>query len=381
MEVAFMVYYIGYYNCDAIRNEQRAAAPAAENKMGYIITALAQALRKPFEVVTPAETGLCRFFGGRKQEIQKDVVLKTFPTFSSKNKILRGTAHLLTRASFFAYLLTHVQKEDHLLVYHSLAYQKMIGFIQKLKKCRLTIEVEELYADVIGDEKARKAEIEGLQTADSYLFITELLRQEVNIEKPSILSHGTYLALPEYGFRFDDDRIHVVYAGTFRKAKGGVYTAIAAAEYLDDRYTLEVLGKGTDEENAAVQALIEEVSKKTRCRIRYAGFKSGQDFNAYIQACHIGLSTQQIDGKFNGTSFPSKVLMYMSNGLRVVSVRIPAVETSAVGEQVYYYDRQDAREIAEVVRSVSMEDGYDSRGHLKQLHDDFVEKLRVLLKG
>jgi len=109
------------------------------------------------------------------------------------------------------------------------------------------------------------------------------------------------------------------------------------------------------------------------------GFKSGKDFNAYIQACHIGLSTQQADAKFNGTSFPSKVLMYMSNGLRVVSVRIPAVETSAVGDSIFYYDKQDGEEIANVIRSVNLDDGYNSRKQLADLHNRFVKQLAKLL--
>ena len=374
-----MVYYIGNYNCDAIRHEQRIVAPAAENKMNYIITALSEALDEPFEVVSPAQTKAYRLFKGGRQEIADGVMLKTFPSFNSKCKPLRVLGHLLTRGAFYGYLLAKVKRNDRLLVYHSLAYKRIIKCIQKIKKCRLTIEVEELYADVKGDAAQRKAEMAYLQTADSYLFITELLRQAVNTEKPSVLSHGTYQALPNYGFRFEDDKIHVVYAGTFRKAKGGVYTAIEAAEFLDDRYVLEVLGGGSEEENIAVQKLIEDVSKKTTCEIKYVGFKSGQDFNSYIQACHIGLSTQPPNAGFNDTSFPSKVMMYMSNGLRVVSVRIPAVETSAVGETLYYYDQQDPEEIAQVIRSVSFDDGYDSREHLDVLHKNFIEQLHMLL--
>jgi len=378
--VTDMVYYIGYYNCDAIRNEQRIVAPAAENKMGYIITALSQISEEPFEVVSPAQTKAHRFFNGRKQEIQNGVWLKTFPSFYSKFKPLRVIGHLLTKWAFTRYLMKHVKQEDHLLVYHSLAYKDVIRRIQKRKKCKLTIEVEELYSDVTGNTAQRKEEIAYLQTADSYLFITELLRQTVNTEKPSVLSHGTYQALPDYGFRFEDDKIHVVYAGTFRKAKGGAYTAIEAAEFLDDRYVLEVLGGGNEQENAAIRQLIEDVSKKTDCEIRYVGFKSGEDFHSYIQACHIGLSTQPPDAGFNATSFPSKVLMYMANGLRVVSVRIPAVETSAVGDRISYYDHQDASEIAQVIRSVTFDDGYDSKTHLETLHTSFTEQLKNLLQ-
>jgi len=374
-----VIYYVGYYTCDQFREEERIVAPAAENKMGYILSSLSEISEAPITVVSAAQTKLRRLIKGNRKEIKDSVFLKTFSSFNSKLKIFRILGHTLTRVSFLLYLLKNVKREDNLVVYHSLAYKGIIKCIHKLKKCNLTIEVEELYSDVTGDERQREKEIRYLQIADSYIFITELLKNEVNIKKPSVISHGTYLSMPDYGFRFEDGRIHVVYAGTFRKAKGGAYTAIEAAQYLDSRYVLEVLGGGSEEENRAVKQLIQEVSQKTDCKINYVGFKSGKDFNAYIQACHIGLSTQQADAKFNGTSFPSKVLMYMSNGLRVVSVRIPAVETSAVGDSIFYYDKQDGEEIANVIRSVNLDDGYNSRKQLADLHNRFVKQLAKLL--
>lgn len=376
-----MVFYVGYYNADAIRREARIVAPASENKMGYIQSALREACGEPIEIVTPAETRLHRYIRGRRILLCDRTELKTFSTFSSRFKLLRGLGHLWTRTRFVLYLLKHLKPEDHLIVYHSLAYMRLFKLIKRIKGCALTIEVEEIYADVKENEALKKKELASLQTADSYIFITELLREKVNREKPAVISHGTYRPLPDHGFRFDDDRIHVVYAGTFCKIKGGAYAAIAAAEYLDERYTLEILGGGGEEDTAAVQERIREVSAKTKCRINYAGYKSGADFDSYIQACHIGLSTQQPDGTYNATSFPSKVLMYMSNGLRVVSVRIPAIETSAVGDRIYYYDKQDPKEIARAIRSVALDDGYDSRAHLNVLHRDFVEELKRLLNG
>ena len=111
------------------------------------------------------------------------------------------------------------------------------------------------------------------------------------------------------------------------------------------------------------------------------GFKSGSDFDSYIQACNIGLSTQQADAKFSATSFPSKILMYMSNGIRVVSIRIPAVEESDVGDYIYYYDNQNPKEIADVIKSMNFDDAYDSRKILDKLHTNFIEQLKYLLLG
>lgn len=374
-----MIYYLGYYHCDQIRNEDRIVAPASENKMNYIIEALSQASGEKIEVVSPAETRLCRFVKGNRQTIDNRFFLKTVSSFSGKNKLIRAAGHLLSRLDVYFYLFRKVRHQDQIIAYHSLAHMRLLTWIKRIKKCRVIMEVEELYADVTNNEALRKKEIQYLQMADAYVYITELLRKEIDSEKPYAISHGTYRANHDHGFRFDDGKTHIVYAGTFRKAKGGVYIALPVAKFLDDRYVLEILGSGTDQEIQDVKDTIAALSGKTTCRINYVGFKLGEELSAYIQACHIGLSTQQADAKFNATSFPSKVLMYMSNGLRVVSVGIPAVQTSKVGEYLYYYTNQDAKEIADVIKTVTFDDGYDSKKCLDALHDEFTENLKLLL--
>ena len=374
-----MRYYLGYYSCEKIKDEKRLVAPAAENKMNYVISALLDAKDEEICVVTPAQTTLNKFVKGRKQKISHNVSLKTFSSFNSKNKLLRVLGHIFTRLSLIIYLILNIKSDDHLFVYHSLYLMGIVKFLKKFKKCRLTVEIEELYSDVTQDDDLRKKELEYFEFADSYIYITELLKNQVNTKKPSAVSHGTYKAVSGLDFQFDDEKIHVVYAGTFRKVKGGAETAVCVAEHLGENYVLEILGKGNEEETESIKSLIDDISKKTKCKINYVGFKSGDELNAYIQACHIGLSTQQADAKFNATSFPSKVLMYMSNGLRVVSVKIPAVETSDVGEYIYYYENQDSQEIANAIMSVDFSDDYDSRQILNKLHCDFVKQLKTLL--
>ena len=375
-----MIYYIGYYNCDQISHENRVVFPAAVNKMNYLIAALEEMGADCIEVVSPAETKNHTWVGGGRRSLGECVTLKTFPSVSSWFRPIRFFGHFLTRLCFLFYLLLHVTAEDQMIVYHSLVYMRSISFVRKVKKCSLIMEVEEIYADVNEDTRLRIKEINFLQIADKYIFITDLLRKEINADKDYAIFHGTYCAVPDQGFRFRDGKIHVVYAGTFHPVKGGVFQAIAAAEYLDETYVLHILGGGSSAEIQNVKSRIHEVSKKSKCDICYDGYKSGDDFDAYIQACHIGLSTQQADGKFNRTSFPSKILMYMSNGLHVVSVRIPAVETSSVGQWVFYYDVQDAKSIADAICAVPRISASGNRQLLDRLHTEFVHSLRELLR-
>lgn len=377
-----MVYYIGYYNCENIANEARVASPPAMNKMGYVITALDEVVKDEAMVVSPCETQAHRYVKGSISKIANRVSLKTFGSFHSKCKGIRILGHEWTKLQFLLFLLRRVKPTDTVIVYHSLALMRIVKALKNIKKCHLIIEVEELYSDVAEDERLREKEIRYLQKADKYIVITELLNEQVNLQnKPKIISHGTYRTVPKYGEKFEDGKIHLVYAGSFNPIKGGALSAIDAAEFLDDRYVLHILGKGTNTHIKIVKDKIAEISQKTNCRIVFEGYKTGKEFDAFIQSCHIGLSTQQPDGKYNASSFPSKILMYMSNGLPVVSIRIPAVDTSDVKDCVFYYETPVAKSIADAIMQVPLHDCRDCFRRLDELHGAFTESLRSFVSG
>lgn len=375
-----MIYYLGYYSCEQIAAQKRVAAPPAMNKMGYVMSVLPQVSNTPTVVVSPSETNANGYVKGEVHALDEHLFLKTFGSFQSKNRIIRGLGHMWTKSQVLLFLMTHLKSDDTLIVYHSLALMGLVKKIRKIKKCKLIIEVEELYSDVREDSVLRKKEIDYLQIADRYIIITELLNREVNLShKPYVISHGTYRTVPKYCEKIDDGKIHVVYAGSFNPVKGGALTAIGAAEFLDDGYVLHILGKGSDEATAAVQRKIEETAAKSGCRIVFDGYKTGREFDSFIQSCHIGLSTQQPDGKYNASSFPSKILMYMSNGLPVVSVKIPAVESSKVGEYICYYEDPTPQNIAQAICAVTTDCGVHVRERLDELDEAFKEELSDLL--
>ena len=375
-----MVYYLGYYDCEQIATEKRAASPAGMNKMSYVISALSEFSNTKSMVVSPCETVLKKYVKGSVSDLYKNVSLKTFDSVNSGSLLIRCFGHILTKAQMFFFLLKNVKADDTLIVYHSLALMKIVKKIKKIKKCNLIIEVEEIYSDVKENDALRKKEIDYFQVADKYIVITELLNKEINRNnKPAVISHGTYLNVPKYSDKFNDGKIHVVYAGSFNPVKGGAYSAIEATECLDENYVLHVLGKENTIDSELVIKKIEQFSLKTKCKIVFEGYKTGKEFNSFIQSCHIGLSTQQPDGKYNASSFPSKILMYMSNGLPVVSIRIPAVATSEVSEYIYYYDNPTPENIAGAIKTVPMNCSSNVHKKLDELNAKFKSGISDLL--
>ena len=139
------------------------------------------------------------------------------------------------------------------------------------------------------------------------------------------------------------------------------------------------MGFGSEEDKQNLLKTIEDVSKKTECTVTYDGLKSGEEYIRFIQSCDIGLSTQNPDAAFNATSFPSKILSYMANGLRVVSIRIPAIESSAIGDYMYYYDRQTPEAIAKAIMQVDLNDGYNGREIISKLDKKFTKEIAELI--
>ncbi|MGM9859533.1 MAG: glycosyltransferase [Muribaculaceae bacterium] len=199
--------------------------------------------------------------------------------------------------------------------------------------------------------------------------------------RPYVLLSGTYKVESQVVDKYNDGKIHVLYAGTFEVAKGGVNAAIKAAEYLPKNYHLHVLGFGTDEEVGIVKDAIAEVSARSKATISYEGLKKGHDYIEFVQRCHIGLSTQDPSGAFNATSFPSKILSYLANGLKVVTVDIPVIRHSPLSDHMFYYKEQTPQSIAQAIEAASSAKGLDGRELIKRLDADFRASLDRFIKS
>lgn len=374
------IFYMAYYN-STNSSERRNAVLSSVNKMNYICEAIENNGYNT-EIVSASGATEKKFCKSKKVKLTDKTTLKLFSSLPRLNRIVSVIDRVILKTKLFLYMIKNTNKDSIVMVYHSLGYMSLVKRLKKLKGFKLIIEAEEIYGDVIGDEKTSQKEYEFFKIADAFIFPTELLSEKVNTEKkPEVIIYGTYHIEKELSKLFSDGKIHCVYAGTLDPRKGGAIASAESALFLNENYHIHILGFGNEKEKAETLNTIDSISKKSKAKITYDGLLSGEEYIKFIQSCDIGLSTQNPNGKYNDTSFPSKILSYMANGLRVVSVRIPVVEESGIGKCVYYYDEQTPENIAKAIKSIDFSEEYDSRKTIGVLDKAFICNLKTMLKG
>ena len=368
--------YIGYFDTpNSVIKRYYPAAGAA--KMTYIAKSIAENCGE-CEIVSmaPVIEENFRYYKSEYKQISSNVSLRLFSSFGGKRGILSKLRYYWHLLNLFVFLILKTKKGENVVVYHSLSYKKVIVWAKKIKGFKLILELNEIYTDVRDYQNSViSLEEQLIDSADKYIFATELLNDNYNKKgKPFIINYGTYEVEPHLEGKFDDGKIHVVYAGTFDPRKGGCLAAAAAAE-LPENYHVHILGFGTEEQIESIKKYIKRVNEISQSTLTYEGLLLGNEFTCFIQKCHIGLSTQDPNAKFNNSSFPSKMLMYMANGLNVVSINIPAIKKSQISRDMFFYQEQTSKSIAEAILKVEYK---NSRETLYRLDAEFKKCLKQL---
>lgn len=369
----FIGYYVQYGDCI-----KRSFAASAVNKMQYMITAFEKVYGKVNVFSCSGNLERNYKFFPSENRTNGNITIHYPLSWGGCSSFHDYSQRIWIPICLFFYLIFHTRKNEHVYVYHSVGYKNAILWAHALKKFKLILDVEEVYSDVQGVKNSiRRNEYKHFREADAFIFSTEMLNQKINNGKEYIVINGTYKVEEQITSKFSDGKIHIIYAGTFDPRKGGAAAAAAAAA-LPSNYVMHICGFGSQDDTEHLKKVIDETNDKSKCKIDFHGLLTGNDYLSLLQKCHIGLSTQNPNAAFNATSFPSKILSYLSNGLAVVSIRIPAIENSKVGRYLNYYSEQSPTEIAKAIMSVDVSKDY--RSVIMRLSEEYENDLENLRK-
>lgn len=348
------VKYIGYYDRSIDGEYNHKVSPAGTAKMDYVASLLA---RNGFvvEIISLARRKSVSIGKKKSISVDKNLRLKYIFSVGGDSKLAKVIDLIIQRTLIFLYLLLFTSSKDIVVVYHSLGYGGLIGLARNLRGFRLILEVEEVYQDVAKiSNRLAKLEIKNLMIADGYIFPTDLLNKRLNDKgKPFLIIHGVYSVEYKTCVKFDDGKIHLIYAGTFDPKKG-VLSVISSMKFLDPGYHLHVLGFGRNEEILDVKKSIDQLIGVGGGTVTYEGLLVGDDYSRFLSRCHIGLAcSADLSAEFNNSSFPSKILSYLSHDLRVITVDIKAVRESSVAKHVHFVNSNEPELLAMAIRDVS----------------------------
>lgn len=373
-----IVKYIGFYDL-ANNIYPRLSSKAAIDKMNYISQSL-QETGKEVEIISPSwiqNNNIKGFEKQKKVEISRGIKLISCASWPTRNKVSRNIKIVFSIMWLFFFLLFKVKKNEQVIVYHTPWLSLPIRMVKFFKKILVVLEVEEIYQDVSKiPSLLRRWEDKLINCADSYILSTELLLKRVKSNTNYIVVHGNYGMKADKTKPLEDGKIHLVYAGIIDSHKKGAFNALEASKFLSEKYFLHIIGFGEVEK---LQKEIEKVNKTNECKVSYDGEISGEKYISFCQSCHIGLSTQSMKGEYLNTSFPSKVLSYLSMGLRVISPHIDCVSKSAVGDLVNYYYEENPRKVALAIESIDFHNPSSVKSRIKELDRKFKVELNKLL--
>jgi hypothetical protein len=306
------------------------------------------------------------------------------PSVDSPKRFICTAAAGFRLLLLLVFLVRRLCKTDTLLVYHAQLLSLPVRLAKAIRRFRLILEIEEIFyreARTPKDILRERTELALIHAADGYLAINERVCEEYCAGKPAVISYGAYGIPPRITERYNDGRIHLVYAGLLN-ASHGPQTAVDTMLHLDDGYRLHLCGFGTATDIALLKDRITEVKKSLGSEsILYHGSLSGSEFDALLQRCHLGLNfniTLKPDaGKY---AFPSKIPSYLGRGLNVLTHRIPSVVNSGFAPLVQYFDEQTPAAVASAVRSAALYTYETQVGKFRDFDRVFQGQLQALLR-
>lgn len=375
------VFYLCFYS-DPEVEDKIITYPSVKPKIDYVASKIKE-LGKKVIIVSVAPSVNEKFLGFEKEidTLEKHIYLSSI---NRKCKFFQKIETLRHWNKIFHFLKKNLKEDDILLVYHSLYHRVWLKKYNTRYKRSFILEIEDVFSSLsLATKKFKKQEWKLFDLAESCICINDIVYNKIERVSRKMISYGSYQLPPLYN-KERRKKIRIVYAGVIEQERKAAFLAVQAMRYLPSHYELRILGFGEAYNLEALQVLIDEVNEeKGTDSIKFEGRKSGQEYYKFLQSCDIALSTHAYDEsniESANHTFPSKILVYMANGLRVVAQHLEVLEKSAIGELLYFYGKPNPEAIANTIKGIDMTVPYDSRERIEELDKKFTKDIRKLLE-
>lgn len=296
---------------------------------------------------------------------------KTFDLIGKNKKLFRlrtGFIGNLIDGSKLAFLLKKNGPYEVIFIYHSLLYYFTL-ILLRLLGCKIVLQLNEIFYRGRNNSSRKHKIIESLmlRIPKKFIIATHSLRSFIdkNSEILAVIPGPIYLKNysknnternEENYQQLKIDCIRMVYAGIIDIEKnGGAFIAVQLASKLNSKkFAIDIYGFGSENDINALYDLIKKNNTSSFTKVRYCGALHPSQMISRLENYHVGLATQYIGTQFSESSFPSKILTYLSAGLNVVSATSTAIESWEHSDLLLVYKDIDLDDLVEIVSTVKI---------------------------
>lgn len=125
--------------------------------------------------------------------LHKDGTRETYvSSFRTKYFILNKLSIMFIYCQIIYRLLT-VDKDDIILVYHSMFYDRPVTILKKLFRKNFVLEIEDVYSELSDENKyLKQRERRFFELPQAYLCVNDLIAEKLENNKKKIISYGRY---------------------------------------------------------------------------------------------------------------------------------------------------------------------------------------------
>ena len=377
------IYYVGYYS--GLENPNNFHEfPSSNSKMDYIISVI----RRLNFNLTIFSLGFskkktCSFRKKKTIGLNQKTDFVFVSTISLSWSFLSFISKIWLYFQVIYLLVFIIKRDDIVLVYHSYLLNKVVNFCRLFSNFKLIYEVEEIYqAAWQNSEKKIEQEIKALQKADGFILVNDIMAEKCNFNnKPFVVCYGSYMQKENFNILINDGKVNLVYAGFIGGESSDVMLAIDTIDFLPDNYFLNVLGYGDEENIRMMNNKIDQINVGNGVeKVKYFGCLTGYEYDSFLTKCQIGLSTRVLIDQYSDFTFPSKVLVYLSNNIIPVSSKINCISKSEVTKSVVFYDENTPEAVAKSVLNINMDKYYSENiDMINDLDSRFLDDFNKLL--
>lgn len=325
------------------------------------------------------------YFTKKIINVDSKETLVFLPTLNQQGSSFRlRISELFIYFQVFLFLLTKTRTGDIIVVYHDYGLSFCFYYLRKIfpKRQYITIVAELFSAVALKPLSDINHEMGLFKGVNNYIFINNILPKYFGKNIKYAVAHGNYESINcRRGDKSQKD-INVVYAGKIdSKEITDAFLAVESSRFLCENYHVFILGYGKKNDIELLLDLINKVNSEVGFDVvSYEGCLTGKEYDDFLNRCQIGLCTRAMPEPYCNFCFPSKTIVYLTHGLRVICPQSSNIVTSNVSSFIDYIEGDvNAENVAKAVMKSGINTKNDISENLFRIDQGFKSDLRVIL--